>query len=269
MKHTKMTVIGSRLSAARIMALACMLVVAANIYAQEKSIRDAGLEQRDFFDPTRVEKAVENYEFGIAYRMEGGYAQAHQRMMSDTISAMFLHGARVGAQFEMFLPKHFSLNIGLLYSVLYGVSRQHYHSTGSATVQKEVVNNHIVEHALTIPVRVQYNIPLWKQLSMHFYGGPQVMIGLAETDYVKADVSAETRAWLIAQGKHLDTYDKYISKELFRTNIQMGVGGGFTWDVYRLEAGYDFGLNNLIRTPVYSQDKMAEWQWHVSFVYTL
>ena len=269
MKHTKQTVIGSRLSAARIMALVCMMIVAANIYAQEKSIRDAGLEQRDFFDPTRTEKVVENYEFGIAYHIEGGYAQAHQRMMSDTISAMYLHGARIGAQFEMFLPQHFSLNIGLLYSVLYGVSNQHYHSANSTTVQKEVLSNHIVEHALTIPVRVQYNIPLWKQLSMHFYGGPQVMIGLAETDYVKADVSAETRAWLIAQGKHLDTYDKYISKELFRTNIQMGVGGGFTWDVYRLEAGYDFGLNNLIRTPAYSKDKMAEWQWHVSFVYTL
>ena len=96
-----------------------------------------------------------------------------------------------------------------------------------------------------------------------------MQFGLAETDYVHADVSAGTRAWLLAQGKHLDTYDKYTSKELFRTNIMYGLGGGFTWDVYRLEAGYDFGLNNLLRTPVYSGDRMAEWQWHVSFVYSL
>jgi len=246
-----------------------MLIMAGNIYGQEKSIRDAGLEQRDFFDPTRTEKPVENYQFGITYRIEGGYTQDHQRMTSDTISALFLHGARIGAQIEMFLPKHFSVNVGLLYSVLYGLSSQHYHSVSSATVQKEVVNNHIVEHALTIPVRVQYNIPLWKQLSMHFYAGPQLMIGLAQTDYVKADISDETRAWLAAQGKRLGTYDKYAAGELFRTNVQFGLGGGFTWDVYRLEAGYDFGLNNLIKKPTYSRDRMAEWQWHVSFVYAL
>lgn len=252
-----------------ILSLACLSGVSSTLFAQDKSIREAGLEQHDFFDPTRTEKPQENYSFGIAYHLEAGYAQDHQRMTSDTVSALYLHGARVGAQFELFLPKRFSVNIGVLYSVLYGISRQHYRSVSPEQVQSEVVNNHIVEHALTIPVRVQYNIPLWKQLSMHFYGGPQLMIGLAQTDYVKADVSDGTREWLLAQGKHLETYDKYVAKELFRTNIMMGVGGGFTWDVYRLEAGYDFGLNNLIRTPIYSPDRMSEWQWHVSFVYTL
>lgn len=250
-------------------AVFCLLACCGRSYAQEKSIRDAGLERHDFFDPTRVEKVEENYEFGITYRLEGGYSQDHQRMTSDTISALYLHGARVGAQIEMYLPKHFSVNVGLLYSVLYGVSNQYYHSAASEQAQIEVVNNHIVEHALTIPVRVQYTIPLWKQLSMHFYTGPQLMIGLAQTDYVHASLSDATRAWLTAQGKHLGTYDKYAAGEMFRTNIQYGVGGGFTWDVYRLEAGYDFGLNNLIHKPVYSKDRMSEWQWHVSFVYSL
>lgn len=254
---------------ALIILLLCLFGARMTTHAQEKSIRDAGLEQHDFFDPTRTERVQEDYAFGITYRVEGGYQQGHQRMFSDTLSALYLHGARVGAQFEMALPKRFSVNIGLLYSVMYGVSRQHYHSVSSEQVQTEIVNNHIVEHALTIPVRVQYNIPLWKQLSMHFYGGPQLMFGLAETNYVDAQVSDDTRAWLLSQGKRLDTYDKYINRDLFRTNIQLGVGGGFTWDVYRLEAGYDFGLNNLLRTPVYSKDRMWEWQWHVSFVYKL
>lgn len=252
-----------------IIAVVCLLVLSNKAFAQEKSIRDAGLEQRDFFDPTRVEKVEENYEFGITYRIEGGYSQDHQRMTSDTLSALYLHGARVGAQIEVHLPKHFSVNVGLLYSVLYGVSNQHYHSVDPNQAQAEVVSNHIVEHALTIPVRVHYDIPLWKQLSMHFYTGPQLMIGLAQTDYVHPSLSDATRAWLAAQGKHLGTYDKYAAGELFRTNIQYGVGGGFSWDAYRIEAGYDFGLNNLIRKPVYSKDRMAEWQWHVSFVYTL
>ena len=247
----------------------CLLSVALFALAQDKLIREAGLEQRDFFDPTRTEKPQEVYQFGIAYHLEAGYAQNHQRMTSDTISALYLHGARLGAQFEMFLPKHFSLNIGLLYSIQYGISRQHYHTASVDNPQIEVVNNHILEHTLTIPIRAQYTIPLWKQLSMHFYTGPQLSVGLAQTDYVKADLSPETAAWLLTQGKHLQTYDKYVTKELFRTNIQYGLGGGFTWDKYRLEAGYDFGLNNLIRTSANSKDRMSEWQWHVSFVYTL
>ena len=249
--------------------IVCLLCMAGALHAQEKSLKDAGLEQHDFFDPTRKEKVQENYSFGIAYHLEAGYAQDHQRMTSDTISALYLHGARIGVQFEMFLPMHFSVNVGALYTVLYGISSQHYRPVSSEQVQTEVLENHVVEHALTIPVRVQYTIPLWKQLSMHFYTGPQLMIGLAERDYVKANVSDATREWLLSQGKHVDTYDKYTSKELFRTNIMYGLGGGFTWDRYRLEAGYDFGLNNLIRTPVYSKDRMSEWQWHVSFVFTL
>jgi len=247
----------------------CLLSVALFAIAQDKLISGTGLEQRDFFDPTRTEKPQEVYQFGIAYHIEAGYAQNHQRMTSDTISALYLHGARLGAQFEMFLPKHFSLNIGVLYSIQYGISRQHYHTASVDNPQIEIVNNHILEHTLTIPIRAQYTIPLWKQLSMHFYTGPQLSIGLAQTDYVKADVSTETATWLLSQGKHLNTYDKYVTKELFRTNIQYGLGGGFTWDRYRLEAGYDFGLNNLIRTSANSKDRMSEWQWHVSFVYTL
>lgn len=250
--------------------VACLFWAAGTLHAQDqdkKSIRDAGLEQHDFFDPTRKEVKQENYVFGVTYRLEAGYTQDHQRMTSDTLSALYLHGARVGAQFDMLLPKHFSLNVGVLYSVLYGVNNQHYHSVSSELVQAEILTNRVVEHALTIPVRVQYTIPLWKLLSLHFYTGPQIMFGLAQTNYVKADVSDETHDWLIAQGKHVDTYDRYVAKELFRTNIMYGLGGGLTWDMYRLEAGYDFGLNSLLRTPVYFKDRMSEWQWHVSFVY--
>lgn len=272
MKHNYIVsrVLCSVSSTACCIILFCLFGALASLSAQDnKSIKDVGLEQHDFFDPTRVEKVQEVYSFGIVYHLEGGYAQDHQRMTSDTLSAMYLHGARVGAQIEMFLPKHFSVNVGLLYTVLYGVNRQHYHSVDPSQVQAEVVNNRIVEHALTIPVRVQYTIPLWKQLSMHFYTGPQLMLGLAQTDYVDASLSSATSAWLQAQGKHLETYDRYIAKDLFRTNIMYGLGGGLTWDRYRLEAGYDFGLNNLLRTPVFSSDRMSEWQWHVSFVYTL
>ena len=118
--------------------LVCLFGFVENTLAEDKPIKSVGLEQHDFFDPTRKEKVEEKYSFGIAYHLEAGYAQDHQRMTSDTISALYLHGARVGAQFEMFLPMHFSVNVGVLYTVLYGISRQHYHSVDPDDVQVEL-----------------------------------------------------------------------------------------------------------------------------------
>ena len=56
---------------------------------------------------------------------------------------------------------------------------------------------------------------------------------------------------------------------LYRTNVQFGVGGGIEWDRYRLQSGYDFGLNNLMRTPIVVDQKLHEWGWLVTFSYKL
>ena len=68
-------------------------------------------------------------------------------------------------------------------------------------------------------------------------------------------------------GARTEPYERYGSKELFRTNIQMGLGGGLEWDAYRIEAGYDFGLNNIIRNQVIPNQQLSEWGWFVSFSY--
>jgi hypothetical protein len=64
------------------------------------------------------------------------------------------------------------------------------------------------------------------------------------------------------------SYDRYAD-ELLRANIQLGVGGGLEWDRYRLQAGYDFGLNNLVRQQQTIPAYLAEWGWYVSFSYRL
>ena len=58
-----------------------------------------------------------------------------------------------------------------------------------------------------------------------------------------------------------------MNKELYRVNVQFGLGGGFEWDRYRLQAGYDFGLNNLLKTPIVPEEKIYEWGWMVAFSY--
>lgn len=245
-----------------------LVCVCAYTYAQE-SVRQPDLQVADnsFFDPTRKEKKQETYKFGVEYRLEAGYVQANQRTKNYTYPDIFLHGARVGATFTFLLPLHFSMQTGVLYSVTYGRNEQHWRSMDAPSVQTEYIRHRVLEHDLTIPVRCFYTIPLWKQLNMFFYTGPQLQVGLAQTDYMQLHLSEGTLQWLQEKGVHTEPYDRLGSGELYRTNIQMGLGGGFEWDRYRLQAGYDFGLNNLVKNKIIDSQHLWEWSWYVSFSY--
>ena len=238
------------------------------VWADDVRKPDTQIADNTFFDPTRKEKVEEVYAFGMDYRIEAGYVQHNQRSYTLSYPDMFLHGTRIGATVTFLLPKHFSMQTGLLYTLVYGRQQQHWRSMDAPSVQEEYIQHRILEHNFTIPVRAFYTIPLWKQLNMFFYGGPQLHIGLAENDYMQLHLSEGTEKWLQAQGIHTTPYDK-MTDEILRSNIQMGVGGGFEWDCYRLQSGYDFGLNNLLRQPQLAKQHMWEWGWYVSFSYRL
>lgn len=243
------------------------------MYADETKKPAEQLADNSFFDPTRKQKTEEKYEFGVEYRVEAGYVQHWQRTRDITFADMYLHGVRVGGTATFLLPKHFSVQTGLLYTLVYGRNEQHWRSVTidpvfeeNAADKSEYITHCVLEHNLTIPVRAFYTIPLWKQLNLFFYTGPQLHIGLAEKDYMKPHLSAETKSWLDSEGIPTSTYDR-MADRLVRANIQWGVGGGFEWDCYRLAAGYDFGLNNLVRHPQIEGQYMSEWGWFVSFSY--
>ena len=219
-----------------------------------------------FFDPTRKVEKEQRYQFNVDYRLEVGYAQDQQRSRNLTYPDMYLHGVRLGATFTFNLPIHFSLQTGVFYTLLYGRQQQHWRSQDAPTVQEEYIQHRVLAHNLTIPVRCFYTIPLWKQLNLFFYTGPQLHIGLAQNDYLQNHLSPKTEAWLQTQNIPTEPYDR-LDSELMRANIQWGLGGGLEWGRYRLQAGYDFGLNNLVRTKLVANQQMWEWGWYVSFGY--
>lgn len=243
------------------------LLLGNGLMAQDtKSMPDLQTAEPDFFDPTRKE-AAEEYKFGTEWRIETGFVQWQQRQ-NDSIS-MYLHGLRFGGTVDFLLPYHFSIQTGALASLTYGYQNQHWRSMTAESAQIEVLRHDIVQLELTIPVRAYYTITLWKQLRLFFYAGPQLQIGLTSYDLMTNNTSAPTTEWLQAQGIPLTNHDRYADKQLYRTNIQFGLGGGLEWDRYRLQSGYDFGLNNLMRTPVVPTQKLNEWGWMVTFVYRL
>ena len=241
-----------------------LLVASASfLMAQEPSIQRA---DNSFFDPTRKQASEEVYQFGVEYRIEAGYIQNNQRSTNLTYPDMYLHGARVGATSSFLLPHRLSMQVGALYSLAYGTQEQHWRSLDAPSVQTEYVRHRVLEHNLTVPVRCFYTIPLWKELNLFFYGGPQLHIGLAENDYLQPHLSDKNMQWMQSQSIPTEPYDR-MQEELIRANIQLGVGGGFEWDRYRIQAGYDFGLNNQVNTKLYPNRQMWEWGWYTSFSY--
>lgn len=253
-----------------LIALICALGVSA--YADDVRKPAMQIEDNTFFDPT-AKKQETRYHFGMEYRLEVGYAQHEQRTQNLSYPNMYLHGVRIGATFDFLLPMHFSIQTGLLYTLTYGKNEQHWRSLSMQTTQTEYITHRVLEHNLTIPVRAYYTIPLWKQLRLFFYTGPQLHIGLSEYDYMQTHLSSEAEAWLNGEKEPLITskvptqpYDRF-GEELIRANIQWGLGGGMEWDRYRVQAGYDFGLNNLARPRGYEGRQMWEWGWFISFCY--
>ena len=219
-----------------------------------------------FFDPSRKVEVEAPYTFHVDYRIEAGYVQHWQRARSISFPQMYLHGARLGASFDFALPKHFSLQTGLMYTLVYGRNDQHWRSMDAPSTQTEYIRHRVLEHNFTVPVRAYYTIPVWKRLNLFFYTGPQIHIGLAENDYLQAHLSDGAKSWLETQGIATSPYDR-MTNDIVRANIQWGLGGGLEWDKYRLQSGYEFGLNNLVRHPKTSDQYMSEWGWFVSFGY--
>jgi hypothetical protein len=241
--------------------------VCASLLAQDLSTAQPQLFTADnsFFDPTKkVEQ--EEYHFSAPWRFEVGYTQLNHRAM-DT-ATLYLHGMRVGATVDFILPRHFSIQTGALLTLSYGLQNQHWPSMTEESAQVNILKHNIVQLQLTIPARAYYTIKVWKKLNFFVYGGPQLQFGLTSYDIINKDqISSLTLDWVTQQGILTESHDRYVAKEYWRTSIQMGLGGGLEWDRFRLQAGYDFGLNNIYRTPTLDTQKTNEWTWMTTFSY--
>ena len=238
-------------------------------FAQEKrnTLPDLYTVEQGFFDPTRKVSPQEEYQFATPWRLTIGYAQNNQRTQ-DT-SSVYMHGLKIGATVDFVLPHRFSLQTGTLLTFTYGQNNQHWASVTPEDAQVNILQHNILQLQLSIPVRAYYNINVWSKLNIFFYAGPQLNIGLTSYDVLNAKVDPSTLAWLNEQNISTTPHDRYVTKELYRTNIQMGLGGGLEWERYRLQGGYDFGLNNILRTKPLDTYKMNEWSWYVAFSYQL
>lgn len=236
-----------------------LIYVFSSVYSQESK------NNINFAAEEESRKKSENkYQFSVGYRIEAGYVQDWQHSRSLSYPDLYLHGARVGGMVSFALPYWLSLEVGLRYSLTTGITEQHIRATQLDVTQAQWLKHNVMEHRLAVPLLINYDLQLWRLLSMHFFTGPQFELGLAQTDNIVSQLDPTTVAWMQKNGMHTESYERYSAGELNRFCFSWTIGGGFQWDKYRLSAGYDFGLNNLARN---TEQHMWQWSWFVSFSY--
>jgi len=175
--------------------------------------------------------------------------------------ADYFYGGRIGVTYEYQLKNHFSLLSGALYNLVYSHNVQHYTSTDS--VMYSTFN-----HSLDIPLRINYTLPLNKDLKLFAFAGPNLNIGLARPQKTTAILSSTVIDQIQELGLTVPTTgteDMYKNALISRINFQMGAGGGIQWKQYMLKGGYDFGINSI--NKVDSNRLLHQSGWYVSLVY--
>ena len=141
------------------------------------------------------------------------------------------NGAFAGISFNIPLAGGLGIAPGVYYSMLasksgdaasiFGVN-----ISGSST---------FMEHAINVPVYLNYGYDLARDTKIFLFGGPTLQYGLAST--VKYDGSVGT-----ASGSR--TYNNYDNENFNRMNVYLGGGMGFQISALQITVGYDYGMMN-------------------------
>jgi hypothetical protein len=186
------------------------------------------------------------------YAIQGGYVNPIR--YGSNVSSTFYYGGQIGGTVNFDLKNNMSLLTGALYNFVYANKIQGYPSTTSVTYKT-------YGHFLDIPVHFMYSIPLFKNVKIFGYAGPNINIGLSQKQETISTLTyPETNPLYIPNDKK----DLYTNSILNRFNLQIGTGGGVQWKKYQIKSGYNFGILNLDKVNTTNQYQNG---WFVSFVY--
>jgi len=146
-------------------------------------------------------------------------------------SATYYNGLRIGLTAEYKLKKNFSFLTGVFYNLVYSNKLQVYPNSESARYLS-------YGHNLYLPIHLNYNLPVSKNLKLFAFGGPTLSYGIAQYQNI---VSTYDNTTMGVSNEYIDIY----KSKLNQFDVQLGLGGGIQLKKYQLKAGYDWGLLNV------------------------
>ena len=138
------------------------------------------------------------------------------------------NGAFAGVSFNVPLMGGLAIAPGFYYSMITSKSTANLGSiaSGSGT---------FMEHAINVPVYLNYNIALNRDTNFFIFGGPTCQYGLSSK--IKYDGNV-----LGISGS--STADNYKNDNYNRMNVYLGGGIGINAGGYMITLGYDYGMMN-------------------------
>lgn len=191
------------------------------------------------------------------YRIEIG--STNPKQYGSQFSTTYFNGGRIGATVEFDLKHNLSFLTGALYSLVYSNKVQNY--TVSDSVRYKTF-----AHSIDIPLQINYNLALGKNLKLIAFAGPNLNIGLAQPQKVQVYMSDVQKGFYPnITNKEYGDNDLYKNALIHRINFQMVLGGGVQWKDYQVKGGYNFGINSINRID--SSLSLRQSGWFVSVAY--
>ena len=164
--------------------------------------------------------------------VNAGYLNSTQSFAnSESINS---NGAYVGLSYNLPLAGGLSVAPGVYYSFITNSSG------GSGTILGVPVTSSstFAEHAVNIPLYLNYGIALARDAKLMIYAGPTAQYGLASTTKLKGGVGSETAD---------ETFNNYDNTSYTRFNVYLGGGVCFQAAKFLVNVGYDYGMMNLFK----------------------
>ena len=164
--------------------------------------------------------------------VNAGYLNSTQSFAnSESINS---NGAYVGLSYNLPLAGGLSVAPGVYYSFIGNKSG------GTATILgiSASASSTFREHAINIPLYLNYGIDLARDAKFMIYAGPTAQYGLASTTKLAGGVGEFTAD---------KTYSNYDNSDYTRFNVYLGGGVCFQVASFLINVGYDYGMMNLYK----------------------
>ena len=141
------------------------------------------------------------------------------------------NGAYAGVSFNVPIAGALGIAPGVYYSLITSKSTAALGTifSGSGT---------FTEHAINVPVYVNYGIDLARDTNVFIFGGPTLQYGLSSKVKYDANVAGVSGS---------TTSNNYDNDNYNRMNVYLGGGIGFQVSAIQITVGYDYGMMNQIK----------------------
>jgi hypothetical protein len=144
--------------------------------------------------------------------------------LAEKNSSANANGAYAGVSFNIPVAGNFGIAPGIYYSMI----------TGKTLDWGTIVSGTLTEHAVNVPVYLNYGFDLARDTKVFLFGGPTLQYGLASSTKYGSGLTDKTM-----------TTDNYKNTDYNRMNVYLGGGMGFGVGAVQITVGYDYGMMNI------------------------